>query len=110
MLGAAGWLLQNHRHTDLAAVFAEEGLSLARANDLPSTEARTLAVLGLVALDRSDFDSAASHFVESLAIHQSLGNMSAALYPMKNLGLVAYLQGDLDRCGGATIRNPQSFS
>jgi non-specific serine/threonine protein kinase len=95
--GATGWLLQNIRQTELAARFAEEACSLARANNLPSVEAMASAVLGLVALDRSDFEGAGSLFAGTLALYQSLGNTSALPFSMKNMGLVAYLQGDLDR-------------
>ena len=51
-LVTAGWLAQIHGDTDRAATLAEEGLSL--ACQLPSAiEARAMAVLGPVALDRS---------------------------------------------------------
>ncbi len=95
-LVTAGWLAYENADADRAATLVAEGLSLARANHVPSTEAMAMTTLALVALDRGEFDRARSLLTGALNIQESLGDTTAGTYPLKTLGVVDYLQGDLD--------------
>ena len=89
--GLAG-LAWSRGHLDLAEARATETLSLALVVDTPEEKLGAHTILGILANQRKDFETARQHHEQSLAIKQSLG--LEPLVEKLNLGSVALDSGD----------------
>jgi ATP/maltotriose-dependent transcriptional regulator MalT len=52
-------------------------------------------MLGQIALERSDIETAWTRYAECLALHERVGDVSESSWALGNLGLIAALRGDL---------------
>ena len=58
---------------------------------------RCMSLLGLIAYERGDLDTAAARYAEGLAIARRVGDRLGELYGVGDLGRVAHVRGDLAR-------------
>jgi non-specific serine/threonine protein kinase len=70
---------------------------LLKGDPNPGLEAQALSVLGLIALNKGEFDRARSFLSDSLALHEFLDSTIWVPYMLKNLAFIDYLEGHLDR-------------
>ena len=86
-LGAACWLAHEQGDAIRATAFLNEAMSIEGANELIAFQASLTMVLGLMALERGELESARSSFADALARMESLGDTTWTAYLLKHLGL-----------------------
>jgi len=98
-LEAVGGLADDQGDFDRAVAAAEEGLEIISANaDIQgSAAAPFLRLLGVVAYARKDFERAARHIGESIALSREVGDKQRIASSLHQLGNVVSDQGDYQR-------------
>jgi non-specific serine/threonine protein kinase len=77
--------------------FGEEALSRMRAGGDRKGTAAVLAILGIVAVERAEWDLARDRIEESIAIDRELGNLAPIPNRLNSLGILASRRGDHSR-------------
>jgi tetratricopeptide (TPR) repeat protein len=85
------YALNNYKH---AIERAEQGHALCRQLGDHEGMADTLNVLGMIASDKEDLDSAAGYYSEALALYHGIGNRRRIAAMQCNLGNIAFFRGD----------------
>jgi tetratricopeptide (TPR) repeat protein len=78
-------IIQLYHDPDLAQQYVEESLRMAREAGLRSQEAQACEMLGLIAVHRSDYDSARSYLIESMRIYDEIGSSFNVILEKSNL-------------------------
>jgi len=91
---ALGRLWHMHGHLEEGRTRTAQALLVAGASDYPATSAKALDWAGTFARYQGDYASARSLFEQAKALHEELGDESAAAGSLHSLGLVARAEGD----------------
>jgi tetratricopeptide (TPR) repeat protein len=94
LVAALGRLWHMHGHLEEGRRRTAQALLVAGESDYPATRAKALDWAGTFARYEGDHASARSLFERALALHEELGDESAAAGSLHSLGLVARAQGD----------------
>jgi tetratricopeptide (TPR) repeat protein len=74
-----------HHDLHLSQGYVEESLRLAKEAGLRSQEAQAFEILGLIAIQRNDYDEARSHLKESVRVYQEVGATFNVILEKSNL-------------------------
>lgn len=97
MLSGAGQMQRLRGNSDLARLYTEEGLDLARATDDKKNAALSLQRLGFLKLDEGNISEAQPMFEEGLEFAHDLGDKQVLAMLYNALGESARLENELDR-------------
>lgn len=96
-LYGAGWLANDRREYQQAALYFEESLELLRRMGDTVSIPEVLRGLGELALSQADYGRAQALFDESLELGTKLGSSVDRAWSLHHLGRIALEQGDYER-------------
>jgi tetratricopeptide (TPR) repeat protein len=94
-LQGSGYIAYREGDYDKARQSLEQSLALCRQSGDLKGEARSLCLLGEMAIDLHDYERASELLAQSASISRKLGDDPDLAYTMNNLGALALYRGDL---------------
>src|SRR5262249_39078198 len=101
-----GWLCHDIGRWRAGRRFLLEALALCRQQDDRRSVARCLTILGMIAFAGVDFNTARSHYEESLALNRAIGDRWGTAWAVHNVGRLRLAQAELGQADAHSAQSP----
>jgi tetratricopeptide (TPR) repeat protein len=78
-------IVQLYHDPDLSQQYVEESLRMAKESGLRSQEAQASEILGIIAIQRNEYDTARSYLQESMRLYEEIGSTFNVILEKSNL-------------------------